>query len=110
MKEMRCPFCLNWFGYYTPQGCFYADMKCGRCHLQFVIEMPESIMVYQGTMLNLLMKRWGLVLGKAWTYLEKMPVVMVGGTPLIPWEIVIAVSPPAGRSWETPYTEQQACR
>lgn len=107
MKEIRCPFCHVRIGDCTPLGRFNADIKCRGCNLRFVIEFPDSVMVYQGSVLDLLMKRWGLVCGEAWRHLEQMPVTLVAGVPLIRWDTVIAVAPPAGRKWEAPYNERR---
>lgn len=84
-KEVRCPFCRYRFGSVTPSGFFHADIKCARCNLCFVVELPENQFIYRDSVFDLFKKRYGLALGTAWNIIENLPVVRKGNLDLIAW-------------------------
>ena len=99
MGEVRCPFCGHRWGSLTPQGLFHADIKCGSCRLQFVVELPERTLLYRSSALDLFRKRYGLTSSAAWEKLNAIPVVLRGVQEFVSWDIAYALRPVVGSAW-----------
>lgn len=92
-KTIRCPYCGHRFGDCTPNGHFNADIKCGRCNLQFIFEAPSVILIYQHSATELLIKRWGMIYGQAHQEIERLIECYTGEHGLVLWDRVKVFAP-----------------
>lgn len=93
-NEVRCPFCSYRFGDYTPDGKFYADIRCSKCHLQFVMLLPEQgAFIYQASAITLLTKKWGFSIGAAWGRLRMVTPSRMGQLDIVLWDTLVTLAP-----------------
>lgn len=92
---VRCPYCGEVFGKPSPGGGFHGDFKCRNCKLQFIIDLPLPILIYQRSATSLLYEKWhyaGSRLKRAIDPLTEC-VLAEDGHPLLLWSKVEALAP-----------------
>lgn len=91
---IRCPYCGDAFGKPSPDGGFHIDIKCRSCKLQFIIDLPLPILIYQRSATSLMYERWHYAGSRLKRAVEPLTErVLEDGQPLLLWAKVEALAP-----------------
>lgn len=88
-NDIRCPHCNLMFFEMTPRGGASANIRCSRCHLQFIFEHPLPVSILLRSASALLYEKWGYEAEQTRSLLEPLiEYVLPDGHPVLLWEKV----------------------